>query len=164
MNREANATHCGEWRLKGPGPAKEKGRSDQWGSGARAKKMRVHVRGERKRETETDEERGREEKEKRTVVDDRVWDRDESRELPVKSIRDMLVKVYTFVRHEHKAIRTIVVFQPLSLSLRRLIFIRNEKRKKRENKKENKRDLKKIILWFGAVLISMSLKLYSKEW
>lgn len=39
-----------------------------------------------------------------------VRDRDESRGLPVKSIRDMLVEVYILVRHEHKATRIAVVF------------------------------------------------------
>lgn len=63
-------------------------------------------------ERENERERGgggREEK--RTVRD-----RDESRELLVKSIRDMLVKVYIFVRHEHKAIRTAVVFNLCSFA------------------------------------------------
>lgn len=61
--------------------------------------MHVHVREER--------ENGREENEQR---ERRARETETEGEGSVKSIRDTLVKVYILVRHEHKAIRTAVVF------------------------------------------------------
>lgn len=76
-----------------------------------------------------------------------VRDRDESRGLPVKSIRDTLVEVYILVRHEQKAIRMAVVFN-LCFSHRDLLLS--------EVKKE-KIDLKDYIDVICVVLISISL-------
>lgn len=79
-----------------------------------------------------------------------VRDRDESRGLPVKSIRDTLVEVYILVRHEQKAIRMAVVFN-LCFSHRDLLL-------SEIFKKKSTRELKDYIdVICDAVLISISL-------